>query len=132
LLQSCFIAGTLALAASHTPDAAVQARFSEMAREVTRACVATYQNQPSGIGPEASRARPGQPLEPLDTRYMLRPETVESVFYMWRLTKDPKYREWNWAIAQAIEKQCRCGRAAWALPASPARARPRAGAAVLF
>ncbi len=104
---TCFIAGTLALAASNTEDATIKARYTEIATELTRSCVATYQNQPSGIGPESSRARPGLPLEPVDTRYLLRPETVESVFYMWRLTHDEKYRDWNWAIAQAIEKQCR-------------------------
>lgn len=26
---------------------------------------------------------------------------------MWRLTHDPKYREWNWEIAQAIERETR-------------------------
>lgn len=25
---------------------------------------------------------------------------------MWRLTKDPKYRQWAWDAAQAIEKSC--------------------------
>lgn len=30
-------------------------------------------------------------------------QTVESIFYMWRLTKDVKYREWGWRIAKAIE-----------------------------
>ena len=31
---------------------------------------------------------------------MLRPETVESYFYMWRLTGDQKYREWGWEVVQ--------------------------------
>lgn len=26
---------------------------------------------------------------------------------MWRLTKDPKYREWGWEAVQALEKHCR-------------------------
>ena len=26
---------------------------------------------------------------------------------MWRLTKDPKYREWGWEAVQALEKYCR-------------------------
>ena len=33
--------------------------------------------------------------------YLLRPETVESYFYLWRLTHDPKYREWGWEFVQA-------------------------------
>lgn len=29
---------------------------------------------------------------------LLRPETMESLFLMWRFTKDPKYREWGWKV----------------------------------
>jgi len=36
-----------------------------------------------------------------------RPETVESLFLAFRLTGDPKYRDYGWAIFQAIEKHCR-------------------------
>jgi mannosyl-oligosaccharide alpha-1,2-mannosidase len=41
--------------------------------------------------------------------YILRPETVEAYFYMWRLTHDEKYRDWAWAAVEAIEEHCRCG-----------------------
>ena len=36
----------------------------------------------------------------LSRYYILRPETFESYFIMWRLTKDPKYREWGWEAVQ--------------------------------
>lgn len=39
--------------------------------------------------------------------YILRPETIESYFYLWRLTHDPKYRDWAWEAALAIEKHCK-------------------------
>jgi mannosyl-oligosaccharide alpha-1,2-mannosidase len=39
--------------------------------------------------------------------YILRPETIESIFYMYRLTKDEKYRDWAWEIMQNIEETCR-------------------------
>ena len=32
--------------------------------------------------------------------YILRPETIETWFYMWKLTKDPKYRDWGWDVVQ--------------------------------
>lgn len=35
---------------------------------------------------------------------ILRPETVESIFVLYRVTKDPVYREWGWNILQAFEK----------------------------
>lgn len=27
---------------------------------------------------------------------ILRPESVETFFYLWRITGDEMYREWNW------------------------------------
>ncbi|KAG8892012.1 mannosyl-oligosaccharide alpha-1,2-mannosidase [Tulasnella sp. 403] len=43
----------------------------------------------------------------LDARYILRPETVESLFLAFRLTGDPIYRLYGWRIFQAIEKHCK-------------------------
>lgn len=33
---------------------------------------------------------------------MLRPETVESLFYLYRFTGDKKYQDWGWTIFQAF------------------------------
>ncbi|KII94300.1 glycoside hydrolase family 47 protein [Plicaturopsis crispa FD-325 SS-3] len=51
-------------------------------------------------------ARPGE-FPPYDARYILRPETVESLFIAWRLTGDKRYRDWGWNIFSAIEKHCK-------------------------
>lgn len=32
--------------------------------------------------------------------YWLRPETFESYFILWRLTKQQKYRDWGWEAVQ--------------------------------
>ena len=43
-----------------------------------------------------------------DRLSLQRPEALESMFYMWRLTKDKKYREWGWEIfEQGIERHYR-------------------------
>ncbi|KAF5312213.1 hypothetical protein D9619_003686 [Psilocybe cf. subviscida] len=42
-----------------------------------------------------------------DARYILRPETVESLFIAFRLTGNPYYREVGWKIFGAIQKFCR-------------------------
>lgn len=42
-----------------------------------------------------------------DLSNILRPETVESLFYQYRLTKDSRYRDWGWKIFQAFEKHTR-------------------------
>lgn len=32
--------------------------------------------------------------------YLLRPETVETYFVLWRTTHDQKYRDWGWEVIQ--------------------------------
>lgn len=34
----------------------------------------------------------------------LRPEVLESFFYMWRFTGDVMYQQWGWQIFLAFEK----------------------------
>ena len=36
-----------------------------------------------------------------------RPETVESLYYMYQATKDEKYRDWAWQIFEAFETYTR-------------------------
>ena len=43
-------------------------------------------------------------IKPLDANNLQRPETVESLFLVWRVTQDPIYREWGWKIFQAMQK----------------------------
>lgn len=38
---------------------------------------------------------------------VLRPETVESLFYMYLATQDEKYRQWGWQIFKAFEQHSR-------------------------
>jgi endoplasmic reticulum Man9GlcNAc2 1,2-alpha-mannosidase len=41
-------------------------------------------------------------VKPADVHNLQRPETVESLFYMWRLTGDVKYREWGWEMFRSF------------------------------
>jgi len=62
------------------------------------------------LGPEAFRfsdAVEARALKQNERYYILRPETVESYFLMYRLTKDPKYREWGWEFVQALDNSCK-------------------------
>jgi mannosyl-oligosaccharide alpha-1,2-mannosidase len=43
-------------------------------------------------------------MSPADKKYILRPETIESYFYMWRLTKEQHYRDWAWEAAMVREE----------------------------
>jgi len=39
-----------------------------------------------------------------DVHNLQRPESVESLFYMWRITGEEKYREWGWEMFEAFER----------------------------
>jgi hypothetical protein len=45
-------------------------------------------------------------IKPADADNLQRPETVESLFIMWRITKDPVYRKWGWEIFKAFREHC--------------------------
>lgn len=56
--------------------------------------------------------------------YLLRPETIESMYLLWRVTGDWKWRARGWAIFEAIQKETKtsCGYASLAsVELSPAR-----------
>ena len=43
-------------------------------------------------------------VKPMDSHNLQRPETIESLFYMWRITGDVKYREWGWEMFKSFVK----------------------------
>ena len=57
-------------------------------------------SSPSGLAAEAVSLQnttiKGSEMQVDPGYYILRPETVESFFYMWRITGDPLYQEWGW------------------------------------
>lgn len=106
---ACFSGGMIALGAEHSGEEQKK-HFMELAAEITHTCHESYVRSDSKLGPEAFRFDSG--TEAMATRlsdryYILRPEVVESYLYMWRLTHDPKYRQWGWEVVQALEKYCR-------------------------
>ncbi|TPX34916.1 hypothetical protein SmJEL517_g02602 [Synchytrium microbalum] len=74
-------------------------------RGITESCFLSYMVSETGLGSEFVDPHTFAPGS--SPYYILRPETIESIFYMWRLTHDPMYREWNWVIAQNLNKSCR-------------------------
>lgn len=39
--------------------------------------------------------------------YILRPEAIETLYYLNQITGDPIYREWGWKMWKNIEKHCK-------------------------
>ncbi|KAF8185316.1 glycoside hydrolase family 47 protein [Mycena galopus ATCC 62051] len=132
----CFLAGSLMLGATtagaRTPGAvSIPPKMEELTKagqrdwktgvDLLEGCMATHQTA-TGLAPEIAQfqaspeqpdrdwhikgSKPGGPAS-YDARYMLRPETVESLFLAWRLTGDERYRDYSWGIFEAIEKHCR-------------------------
>ncbi|KAF9419840.1 mannosyl-oligosaccharide alpha-1,2-mannosidase [Podila epigama] len=128
----CFLGGTMALASTegHTLDkdlfprskfTALEEEDFRIGEELTRSCYEMYRQTETGLAAEivywvarldetTSRSPPEYfegsdfMIHNRDGHNWLRPETVESLFYLWRLTKEEKYREWGWQIFEAIEK----------------------------
>lgn len=107
---------------------AEQDQQMQLSRELIKTCWGMYKVTETGLAPEiawfnadeaalqpAPRALPPSRsknsraawkkdyiVKPLDAHNLQRPETVESLFMMWRITNDPIYREWGWEIFNAF------------------------------
>ncbi|KAK2586965.1 hypothetical protein KPH14_010940 [Odynerus spinipes] len=106
---ACFAGGMFALGAK-TLENEVSDKYMSIAAGLTNTCHESYDRSVTKLGPEAFHFIEGNEARSLkngEKYYILRPETFESYFVMWRLTKDPKYREWGWEAVQALEKHCR-------------------------
>uniref|UniRef100_A0A8D3CP47 alpha-1,2-Mannosidase n=1 Tax=Scophthalmus maximus TaxID=52904 RepID=A0A8D3CP47_SCOMX len=104
---ACFSGGMIGIGADDgAPDK--RQHYLDLAAEITHTCHESY--TPTKLGPEAFRFDAGAEATATrlsDRYYILRPEVIESYMYMWRLTHDPKYREWGWEAVEALEEHCR-------------------------
>jgi hypothetical protein len=104
----------------------------ELARELTKTCIGMYRVNPTGLAPEIAHFNLHDPpkmmkdatlsskgnlelaedaswkgdyiIKSADSHNLQRPETVESLFYMWRITGDEIYREWGWEMFESFLK----------------------------
>lgn len=102
---ACFVPGMLALGAhgdSYEDD-------MQLARELMSTCYQMYAHSPSGLAPEIAEFSDAHKVRAAGAarHSLLRPETVESLFVMWRMTGEAQYREWGWHIFEAIEQHAR-------------------------
>lgn len=104
-------------------------RDMQLARELMQTCWGMYKYMATGLAaeityfklpnPELSESAPHQApadfdpspdaawrndftVKPSDQHNLQRPETVESLFYMWRITGETKYREWGWEMFRSF------------------------------
>ncbi|KAI9900314.1 hypothetical protein N3K66_004576 [Trichothecium roseum] len=122
---SCFIGGTYGLAGRLLD----RDDYVDLAARLTNGCVWAYDSFATNIMPEASllvacqnmagpcaysedempptrqKNIPDGFVRVRDPRYLLRPEAIESVFYMWRITGNQSWRDAAWRMWQGIVKE---------------------------
>jgi mannosyl-oligosaccharide alpha-1,2-mannosidase len=110
---ACFAAGMLALGeANGVSDRAPSnmkvdsKEVMKVAEQFTTACVKSYQMTTTGIGPEGFQYSSTGQISG-SGYYILRPETVESLFVLYRITGNKKYQDWAWELFSNIETHCR-------------------------
>lgn len=102
---TCFLPGTLALGhANGLPD-----WHMTMAEELLYTCYLTYSAHPSFLAPEITHFNMASSTEDMytktaDAHSLLRPEFVESLWYMYQITGNTTFQDWGWHIYQSIEK----------------------------
>ena len=106
---ACFAGGMYALGGATAANETEAGAYLADAKDITATCRGGYASQPTGLGPERMTFSGGAIGAAKEKEYILRPETAESFFYLWRTTHDSKYRAWAWEMVQAIETHCRCG-----------------------
>ncbi|KAK2609249.1 hypothetical protein QQS21_002183 [Conoideocrella luteorostrata] len=122
---TCFVGGMYALAGKLVE----RKDYVDLAARLTAGCVWGYDSFPTNIMPEStelvkcekmdapcpykkdlypsvgSNKLPGGLLRVESPRYLLRPEGIESVFYMWRVTGDTVWRDAAWRMWEGIVKE---------------------------
>ncbi|XP_035021719.1 mannosidase, alpha, class 1B, member 1b [Hippoglossus stenolepis] len=102
----CFLPGTLALGAHN----GLPADHMDLAKELMETCYQMYAQMETGLSPEIVHFNMHQgsirdiDVKLADRHNLLRPETVESLFYLYRFTKDLKYQQWGWEILKNFNK----------------------------
>lgn len=118
---TCFAGGMFALGANGSSN---KDHYMELAAKITHTCHESYDRSgfllkihqlqlatnfllvvETKLGPESFQFNIGREaisVKRNEKYYILRPEVIEAYFYMWRLTKDQKYRDWGWEAAEVI------------------------------
>lgn len=104
-------------------------KYTDYALNVTNSYFEPYRQTAAGIGPEGFRwvaseiPEDGEFNKPpaeedaafyekagfwaSSPQYILRPETMESIYYAYRVTGDKKWQDMAWTAFQSIESQCK-------------------------
>ena len=93
----------------------------DVGKKITEGCIWAYQNSPIGIMPEIFSMNACPSLSACDwnpdqgsaftsigdARYILRPEAIESIYYLYRITGDERLQDIAWDMFAAIDNNTR-------------------------
>ncbi|KAF1843007.1 glycoside hydrolase family 47 protein [Cucurbitaria berberidis CBS 394.84] len=114
---ACFDGGNFILAGQVLSSQ----RYIDFGLTLVDGCHDTYTQTATGIGPESFSWDPARvPANQTaffnrtgfyitSSDYVLRPEVIESYYYAYRATSDPKYQDWAWDAFVAINATTRVG-----------------------
>jgi mannosyl-oligosaccharide alpha-1,2-mannosidase len=102
---ACFSGGLFALSfmETHNPE------HLKLAEEIAHTCHGMYDATPTKLAADVVNVGP-HGFQSSDSKYILRPETVETYFYLWRVTKNPKYRQWGAEVLDACDRHLKVER----------------------
>ncbi|CAE7779234.1 MNS3 [Symbiodinium microadriaticum] len=108
---SCFVPGMIALGLRHMSDDELlqnsrNETWHRMAAGLTSTCAHLWMDTKSGLAPEFvffDRMKSGEKTIPRGAQHSyLRPETAESLFYLYRMTGQTRYRKWGKKLFRSI------------------------------
>ena len=109
---NCFLPGTMGLSSFVNYNISLDKRKELFTKAVKllKSCVSMYYYTNTGLAPEivyfndGDKSRNDFEIHSLDRHNLLRPETVESIFYLWRITNNNKYRKYGFNIFRSFKK----------------------------
>lgn len=109
---ACFVGGMLMLGSRTLPAAEVDPHWETLAAEIGETCYEMYRRMPTGLSPEYVLFKPesdkADMVTPQDAPHnLLRPEAIETLYYLHYYTGDPKYRRWAYEMFSAFQKHCK-------------------------
>eukprot|EP00027_Filamoeba_sp_ATCC50430_P001130 CAMPEP_0168557680 /NCGR_PEP_ID=MMETSP0413-20121227/9556_1 /TAXON_ID=136452 /ORGANISM="Filamoeba nolandi, Strain NC-AS-23-1" /LENGTH=602 /DNA_ID=CAMNT_0008588731 /DNA_START=65 /DNA_END=1873 /DNA_ORIENTATION=- len=111
----CYVPGMLSLGSASGVAGELSNLHMKIAEDLLQSCFRLYDESPSGLAAERIKfdTTPADsqvnqvPYKAVGYTYLLRPETIESIFMLYRITHDEKYRDWGWNIFESIERHCK-------------------------
>lgn len=92
----------------------------QLAAELALTCYELYRRTPAGLAPEIAHFANNSDLQdfpnrhvhdvghgdfsikPKDAHNLLRPESIESFYLLWKVTGDPQYQQWAWQDRKSV------------------------------